>query len=53
MSRISFVSDEAEYTYWNTCLDSCNTEDVSCDNKCRARMSTMRFMSSSEQRQYY
>jgi len=46
---MSFGSVEAKTDYFNQCQLQCEQIESSCDNKCRVKMSVMRFISSKEQ----
>ena len=45
----NFASAEVENAYLNECQMHCEQIENSCDNKCRVKMSVMRFISSKEQ----
>lgn len=53
MAAMSFSSTEAEQEYYQSCQDDCNETAIGCTEKCRADMSTMRFVDSTAQKSWY
>lgn len=50
---MQFLNKDSEFDYWNECVTDCNSKEIHCDNKCRARISVLRFNTSTEKLMYY
>ena len=52
MQNLDFIDTKSEYEYWNICNTGCNHIQIGCDRKCVTEMSSIRFFTNEEQKEY-